>query len=146
MKMPTVILATLLFAACASYGDESIRDYGSDWPPLSMSKAELISRLGTPRAHSLECSRPRGRNHDVVLRRSTSEPGPDGPRGRHVCGSQRQRRQWRHAIAASGVGPDGKMVSRSWSQGRIGKGSSSAPPNPNGSLPKRYDPTAAGAQ
>lgn len=137
----------LLLTGCATYGDESIRDYGSDWPPLTMSKTELIGRLGDPRRRTI--SNENGQTRETLTwsyAEAQANPALMIPvvglfvaaSGNGVSGDTRAL----HAV----FGQDGRMISRTWAQGRIGNGSSPEPLNPDGSRPPRYDPTGAGAQ
>ena len=47
------LLAFFLLSGCASYGDEALLDYGPDWPPLNMTKTELMRKLGPPRMRTV---------------------------------------------------------------------------------------------
>lgn len=147
MLAPLLALALLLLAGCASYGDESIMDRPADWPPLTMTKAQLIAQLGEPRVRTL--SEEAGRTRETLTwsyAEAQASPALMIPvvglfvaaSGNGVSGDTRAL----HAV----FGQDGKMLSRTWSQGRIGNGSSPEPMNPDGPRPPRYDPTLAGAQ
>lgn len=136
-----------LLSGCATYGDESIRDYGSDWPPLTMSKAELLNRLGEPRMRTV--SNEDGKTRETLTwsyAEAQANPALMIPvvgifvaaSGNGVSGDTR-------ALQAV-FGTDGNMISRTWTQGRIGNASSREPLAPDGSLPPRYDPTVAGSQ
>lgn len=54
MTRHTTIIATallaLLLSACATVGNESLATREADWPPLTMTQAELIKELGPPSA------------------------------------------------------------------------------------------------
>ena len=142
-----ICLPLLIITGCASYGDESIRDYGSDWPPLTMSKADLLARLGEPRMRTV--SNEDGKTKEILTwayAEAQANPALMIP----VVGI---------FVAASGNGMTGdtrslqaifdaagRMMSRTWTQGRIGNTAARDPLGPDGSLPARYDPTAAGAQ
>jgi len=137
----------LLLAGCATYGDESIRDYGSDWPPLTMSKTELIHQLGEPRIRTV--SNEDGRQRETLTwsyAEAQANPAVMIPgvgifvaaSGNGVTGDTRSLQ----AV----FGPDGKMVSRTWAQGRIGNSITREPVSADGALPRRYDPAAAGSQ
>lgn len=150
-----LVLVAFLLHGCASYGDESIRDYGSDWPPLTMTKAQLIGTLGSPRMRTI--------SSDGGITRETltwsygeAQASPSlmipvvglfvAASGNGVTGDTR-------ALNAV-FGTDGKMISRTWVHGRIGNASSDDPPvvdlpvgrtsaaTQNG----RDDPSAAGSQ
>ncbi|MCS6287743.1 MAG: hypothetical protein H8K10_02055 [Nitrospira sp.] len=143
-----ILLFSLLASGCATYGDESIRDYGSDWPPLAMSKTELINRLGDPRLRTI--SHENGQTRETLTwsyAEAQANPALMIPvvglfvaaSGNGVSGDTRSL----HAV----FGPDGKMISRTWAQGRIGNASTRDPMGPDGTPPaNRYDPTVAGSQ
>src|SRR5574340_1697016 len=43
----------ILLSGCATFGDESISERPADWPPLTMTRAELMSALGPPRTRAV---------------------------------------------------------------------------------------------
>jgi outer membrane protein assembly factor BamE (lipoprotein component of BamABCDE complex) len=48
-RIRTLLLACiLLLSACATVGNESLATRDADWPPLTMTQAELIKELGLP--------------------------------------------------------------------------------------------------
>lgn len=48
----TIVLLALLLSACATVGNESLATHETDWPPLTMTQAELIKELGPPTVHT----------------------------------------------------------------------------------------------
>lgn len=48
----TIALLALLLSACATVGNESLSTREADWPPLTMTQAELIKELGPPTVHT----------------------------------------------------------------------------------------------
>jgi len=147
MLAPLLSLVLLVLAGCASYGDESIADRPADWPPLTMTKAQLIAQLGEPRLRTL--SEEAGRTRETLTwTYGEAQASPTlmipvvglfvAASGNGVSGETRSL----HAV----FGTDGKMVSRTWAHGRIGNGPSPESLNPDGSRPPRYDPTVAGSQ
>ena len=147
MLAPLLSLVLLVLAGCASYGDESIADRPADWPPLTMTKAQLIAQLGDPRLRTL--SEEAGHIRETLTwsyAEAQASPVLMVPvvglfvaaSGNGVSGDTR-------ALSAV-FGQDGKMISRTWAQGRIGKTPAPEPLNPDGSRPPRYDPTVAGSQ
>lgn len=142
-----ILLLGLFVSGCATYGDESIIDRPADWPPLTMTKAQLIAQLGEPRMRTL--SEEAGRIRETLTwsyAEAQASPALMIPvvglfvaaSGNGVSGDTRAL----HAV----FGQDGKMISRTWAQGRIGNASAPEPLNTDGTRPPRYDPTIAGTQ
>ncbi len=48
LKIGLIVYSCLLLASCATMGNESLSDRGADWPPLEMTKADLLKELGPP--------------------------------------------------------------------------------------------------
>lgn len=53
MQILTVLLLASLLLACATVGNDSLTNRGDDWPPLTMTKAELLKELGPPSTSTL---------------------------------------------------------------------------------------------
>lgn len=53
MQILTVLLLASLLLACATVGNDSLINRGDDWPPLTMTKAELLKELGPPSTSTL---------------------------------------------------------------------------------------------
>lgn len=53
---PMIIFALLFFiptlSGCTSVGNPVLSQHGDDWPPLTMSKEDLLKELGPPQVHS----------------------------------------------------------------------------------------------
>ncbi len=139
---------TSLLTGCVSTGDESIRERSMDWPPLTMTKAELLRELGPPSTRSISLE---GGKTRETFAWSHGEAQVNPAAFVPLVGL---------AVAASGNGADGEirtlvvtfdetghMVGRTWSQHPIGSRRNDYAPSEVGSAGKaRYDPTAAGAQ
>lgn len=146
MLAPLLSLVLLLLAGCVSTGDESIRERSEDWPPLTMTKAELIRELGPPSTRTVSVED--GKTREALswaYAEAQANPAAFIP----VVGL---------AVVASGNGTDGevrvlavtfndqgRMIGRTWSRTPIGsrknEGAPAAPRERNG-----YDPTVAGSQ
>lgn len=48
MRTLAMCLLALLLAGCATVGQESLMNKGDDWPPIEITRAELIKELGPP--------------------------------------------------------------------------------------------------
>ena len=121
MKHITVICIGLLLSACATVGQEALMMKGDDWPPLDITKSQLLSELGRPNSSAL--SLVDGKSTETltwVYARAESNPALFVP----VVGL---------FVAASGEGmavnsrslavmfdADGKIVSRVWQQSQTG--------------------------
>ena len=143
-----LVTVSLFLYGCVSTGDESIRERSTDWPPLTMTKAELLRELGPPSTRSI--SREGGKTREVFAwsyAEAQANPAVFIP----IVGL---------AVAASGNGADGEarslvvtfdegghMISRTWSQHPIGSRKNEYASPPGGTVERtRYDPTAAGSQ
>lgn len=140
-------LLLLLPTGCATYGDESIKDRPADWPPLTMTRDQLIGALGQPRLRTVAVEN--GQTKETYIWSYTeAEAHPAlfvpvvglfvAASGNGISGESR-------ALTAV-FSPDGKMISRAWSQGRIGNREIYPQSTPQAPDPNRYDPTTAGSQ
>lgn len=48
MREIVVVVMVILLSACATMGQESLNNKPDDWPPIEMTKAELLGELGPP--------------------------------------------------------------------------------------------------
>lgn len=48
MPLLLLALALVLLSGCATIGNESLATRAADWPPLTMTQAELVTELGPP--------------------------------------------------------------------------------------------------
>ena len=53
MKNISLIVFIFLLSACATTGSEALNTKGDDWPPLDITKPQLISELGRPNSSAL---------------------------------------------------------------------------------------------
>ena len=53
MRTIAVCLLSILFVSCATYGQEALMNKGDDWPPIDITKAELLKELGAPQTRIL---------------------------------------------------------------------------------------------
>lgn len=97
MRYGLLLLAMLMTSGCASFGNESLMQRPADWPPLTMTKAELISDLGPPKTSRQRLPM---ENRLTVLAWSYAEAVMFSSRAKIL------------AVTFDGE----KMVSRTWSQ------------------------------
>ena len=121
MRIPSCLALFLLLSACATQVNESIKKRDTEWPPLTMTQTELIHTLGKPATRSavvvdgnplttLTWSLPKTETNPALF---APIAGPFlAGRGHGVSGDSR---------TLSAVFSDEKMVSRSWSEHKIGK-------------------------
>ena len=139
-------LVALFLGGCVSTGDESIRERSEEWPPLTMTKAELLRELGPASTRTVSVEEGKTRESlSWAYAEAQANPAAFIP----VVGL---------AVVATGNGSDGevrvlavtfndqgRMIGRTWSRHPIGsRKNDSAPAGPrerNG-----YDPTVAGSQ
>lgn len=151
MLAPLLAALFLVLAGCATYGDESLVDRPADWPPLTMTKPQLIAQLGQPRMRTM--SEESGRIREALTwsyAEAQASPALMIPvvglfvaaSGNGVSGDTRS--------LTAVFGQDGKMISRTWAQGRIGNSGSASAPEPTATAERpssgRYDPSSAGSQ
>lgn len=121
LKIGLIVYSCLLLASCATMGTESLSDRGADWPPLEMTKSDLIKELGQPSTSTVTVT-DAGIQETLgwTYAHAESNPALFIP----IVGL---------FVAASGEGMDvqsraltvmfnqsGKMVSRSWAQYKHG--------------------------
>jgi hypothetical protein len=121
MRMIALVLLAVLFVGCATVGQESLMNKGDDWPPIDVTKAQLLSELGRPNSNVLSIVD--GKTTETltwVYAHAESNPALFIP----VVGL---------FVAASGEGmavnsrslavifdTDGKLISRAWQQSQTG--------------------------
>ena len=115
-------LIALWLSGCSTYGSESIRERPADWPPMTMTKAELLETLGKPLMQSVTIT-------DGKTLESLTWSYADAQMnpalfipvvGLFVAGSGNGVSGESRALSAV-FAADGKMISRSWVQNTIGK-------------------------
>lgn len=121
MKTVTVLLLASLLLACATVGNESLTNRGDDWPPLTLTKAELLKELGPPNTSTLSVTD--GKSTEVltwVYAHVESNPALFIPIvGLFVAASGEGMSGSSRSLAVI-FDTNGKLVSRSVSQNRIG--------------------------
>lgn len=121
MRSLFIAFMLLLLTGCVSTGDESIRERSEDWPPLTMTRAELIRELGPPSTRTVSVED--GKTREALAwtyAEAQANPAAFIP----VVGL---------AVVASGNGSDGevrmlavtfnqdgRMIGRTWSRHPIG--------------------------
>lgn len=128
-----IILALLFFisslSGCASVGNPALSQHDDNWPPLTMTKEDLLKELGPPQVHSSSVTGSERRDiYTWTHAQAQSNPALFIP----IIGL---------FVAASGNGMDGEstalsvtfdttgtIISRSWAKQQIGNQRRS-PPN-----------------
>ena len=121
LRVITGVFCVALLSACATVGQESLNTKGDDWPPLDITKTQLISELGRPNSSAVAVSE--GKSTETltwVYTHAESNPALFIP----VVGL---------FVAASGEGvavnsrsltvsfdTDGKLTSKVWQQTQTG--------------------------
>ena len=53
MKYIVILFFAVILSSCATVGQESLMNKGDDWPPIDITKAELLKELGAPQSRIL---------------------------------------------------------------------------------------------
>ncbi|WHZ16632.1 MAG: hypothetical protein OJF52_003482 [Nitrospira sp.] len=146
-----VILAaglTLLLTGCVSTGDESIRERSEDWPPLTMTKAELVRELGPPSTRTVSVEE--GKTRETLswaYAEAQANPAAFIPLvGLAVVATGNGSEGEVRALAVT-FNDEGRMIGRTWSRHPIGsRKNDTASDDPSPAGKPHYDPTAAGGQ
>ncbi len=126
-----VVMIALMLAGCASSGTEAIQNRPADWPPMTMTKQELIAALGPPMTSTTVLSQDGTTTEQLGWAHATAETDPAlyiPIVGLFVAASGNGIHGQSKAFTAV-FDRSGKMISKSWSQQQIGK------PTGNGANP-----------
>jgi len=117
-----LVLALILLPGCATHGNEALNSIEGDWPSPNMTKAEIIARLGPPQMRSVSYT-PTGSIETCAWSFAEANMNPAlfvPVVGLFVAGSGHGVSGNSRAFSAA-FSQDGKMVSHSWSEQKIGK-------------------------
>lgn len=118
------LLPSLLFLfclGCATVGNSSLNERGDDWPPITMTKAELMKELGPAKTSTLtQINGQTTESLTWVYAHAETNPALWIPIvGLFVAASGNGMNVESHGLTAMFDG-QGKMISRSRSSSRIG--------------------------
>lgn len=122
MLAPLLSLLLLLFTGCATHGNEALNTIEADWPSPTMTKAEIVARLGPPQMRSVSYT-PTGSIETCSwsFAQANMNPALFVPVvGLFVAGSGHGVSGNSRAFSAA-FAQDGTMISHSWADNKIGK-------------------------
>lgn len=121
MKLAIAIMVVLM-SGCATTGQESLRGRSQDWPPIGTLKADLIKDLGQPQSSTYTMTD--GNTHETLMwvyAHAESNPALFVPIvGIFVAASGDGMTGNSQSLAVT-LNTEGRVISRSWSQMKIGK-------------------------
>lgn len=121
MLAPLLFFVLLVIPGCATHGNESIREREADWPPLTMTKSELLATLGKPMMRSVSVVN--GQTREIITwsyADTQMNPALFVPVvGLFVAGSGNGVHGQSKALSTTFLGET--MVGKSWVENQIGK-------------------------
>lgn len=140
-------VVVLLLAGCASQGSESLMNQGADWPPMTITKTEMMRQLGPPRSRTVTIHE--GQTSEIFVwtyAEAQAHPALFIPIvGLAVAASGNGVNGEARSFTAT-FGPSGQLISHTWSQHAIGHQDGSEGVAAERPARSGYDPTAAGSQ